>query len=94
MDMLQTRPITTPQTITPKQAITLVQQLAAADYGPIGAINFEFIPLREDGGAQANWDLAFRPSPANAEPPNARRRAAIQRAIAEVRAAYPVVRWP
>ncbi|PKR88396.1 hypothetical protein CXZ10_15370 [Pleomorphomonas diazotrophica] len=94
MDSFQTRPTTTPQTITPKQAITLVQQLAATNYGPIGPINFEFIPLREDGGAQANWDLAFRPSPSNAEPPSARRRAAIQRAIAEVRATHPQIRWP
>lgn len=92
MDSFQTQPV--PQTITAKQAIARVQELAAASYGPLGAINFEFVPLPEDANNRANWDLVFRPSPSNPEGPNLRRRDAIQRAIDQVRAAYPQVRWP
>lgn len=95
MDTFQTRPsTTTQQTITPREAIALVQELASADYGPIGIMNFEFIPLRESYGGETNWDLAFRAAPADPGMLTYRRRLAIQRAIAEVRATHPMIRWP
>ncbi len=81
-------------TITPKMVIDCVQEVAAATYGPIGLVHFEFIPLPDDPSAPANWDLAFRPAPADPDMLSEIRVRAIQRAIAEVRAMYPRVRWP
>lgn len=82
------------QTITPKQVIAHVQELAAVEHGPIGIVHFEFIPLPDGPGIKANWDLAFRAAPADTEALTDRRAKAIARAIAEVRAAFPRVRWP
>ncbi|MBS1165670.1 MAG: hypothetical protein H6R00_1695 [Proteobacteria bacterium] len=82
------------QTITPKQVIAHVQALAAVDYGPIGIMHFEFIPLPDGPGIKANWDLAFRAAPADTETRTDQRARAIERAIAEVRTAFPRVRWP
>lgn len=82
------------QTITPRQVIAHVQELATVEYGPIGVVNFEFIPLPDGVGAKANWDLAFRAAPADTEALTDRRAEAIERAIAQVRAAFPRVRWP
>lgn len=95
MDLFRTRSIIDGfQAATPRQAIDLVQELAAADYGPIGVVNFEFIPLPDSARDEANWDLAFRAAPADPDILTYRRKAAIQRAIDEVRAIYPVIRWP
>lgn len=94
MDTFQTRQTDSWQTVTPRQAIARVQELATAVYGPLGAINFEFIPLPDEPSGKPNWDLVFRPSPSDAEGPNALRSTAIQRAIDQVKAAYPKVRWP
>lgn len=80
--------------ITPKLVIDRVQELAAANYGPIGLVHFEFIPLPDGPNARANWDLAFRPAPADPDMLSDIRIKAIQRAIAEVRAMCPQVRWP
>jgi hypothetical protein len=81
-------------TITPKLVIDRVQEVATATYGPIGLVNFEFIPLPEDPDTRTNWDLAFRPAPADPDMLSDIRIRAIERAIAEVRAIYPQVRWP
>lgn len=95
MDSFQTRPITAGQeAVTPRQAIELVRMLAEASFGSIGVVNFEFIPLPESARDAANWNLAFRAAPADPELLSYPRRLAIQRAIDEVRAAYPVIRWP
>ena len=95
MDLFQTRPsIDGLQAVTPRQAIELVRQLAEASFGPIGVVNFEFIPLPDSTRDAANWNLAFRAAPADPEMLSYPRRLAIQRAIDEVRAAYPVIRWP
>lgn len=95
MDLFQTRPsIDGLQVITPRQAIEIVRQLAEASFGPIGVVNFEFIPLPDSARDAANWNLAFRAAPADPELLSYPRRLAIQRAIDEVRAAYPVIRWP
>lgn len=80
--------------VTPKLVIDRVQEVAAATYGPIGLVNFEFIPLPDGPDVRTNWDLAFRPAPADPEMLSEVRVKAIQRAIAEVRATYPRVRWP
>lgn len=82
------------QIITPRLVIERVQEVAAATYGPIGLVNFEFIPLPDGPAAQPNWDLAFRPAPADPDMLSAVRVRAIQRAISEVRAMHPRVRWP
>ncbi|WP_370677077.1 hypothetical protein [Pleomorphomonas sp. PLEO] len=82
------------QAITPRQVIEHVQELATADYGPIGIVNFEFIPLANGPGVKANWDLAFRVAPADTDTLNYSRIQTIQRAIAEAQAAFPRVRWP
>lgn len=95
MDFFRTRPaIDCVEAATPRQAIDLVQELATADYGPIGVVNFEFIPLPDSARDEANWDFAFRAAPADPELLSYPRRLAIQRAIAEVRAIHPVIRWP
>ena len=80
--------------ITPTEAIDRVKQLATAEYGPIGVMNFEFIPLPEAPGLPANWDLAFRAAPADADAVTYRRLQAIQHAVERVRAENPTVRWP
>lgn len=82
------------QIITAKLVIERVQEVAAATYGPIGLVNFEFIPLPDGPATQPNWDLAFRPAPADPDMLSEIRVRAIQRAIAEVRATYTRVRWP
>lgn len=82
------------QTITPKHAIARVKELAASTCGPIGVVNFEFIPLAEQAGAEANWDLAFRPAPSNRHAIDALKAKLIQLAVERVRAEYPIVRWP
>lgn len=82
------------QVITPRLVIDRVQEVAAATYGPIGLVNFEFIPLPDGPDVWANWDLAFRPAPAEPGMQSEACVRAIQRAIAEVRAIYPRVRWP
>jgi len=82
------------QTITPRQVIAHVQELATADCGPIGVVNFEFIPLADGVGVKANWDLAFRAARADTEALDDRRARAIARAIAQARADFPRVRWP
>ena len=95
MDSFQTRPITAGQeAVTPRQATELVRMLAEASFGSIGVVNFEFVPLPESASDAANWDLSFRAAPADPEMLSYPRRLAIQRAIDEVRAAYPVIRWP
>lgn len=95
MDLFQTRPsIDGLQAVTPRQAIELVRQLAEASFGPIGVVNFEFIPLPDSTRDAANWNLAFRAAPADPELLSYPRRLAIQRAIDEVRAIHPAIRWP
>ena len=95
MDLFQTRPsIDGLQAVTPRQAIELVRQLAEASFGPIGVVNFEFIPLPDSARDAANWNLAFRAAPADPELLSYPRRLAIQRAIDEVRVIHPAIRWP
>ena len=95
MDLFQTRAsIDGRQAVTPRQAIELVRQLAEASFGPIGVVNFEFIPLPDSTRDAANWNLAFRAAPADPELLSYPRRLAIQRAIDEVRAIHPAIRWP
>lgn len=95
MDNFQTRSTADGwQTITPRQAIARVQELAASMHGPLGIVHFEFIPLPEDADTKANWDLAFRAAPTDPGFSSGHREIAIRRAIADVRAAYPMIRWP
>lgn len=95
MDSFQTRLVSDDvQAVTPRQAIELVRNLAEASFGPIGVVNFEFIPLPDSARDEANWGLTFRSAPADPELLSYPRRLAIQRAIDEVRATYPVIRWP
>lgn len=95
MDNFQTRSFADSwQTITPRQAIARVKELATAMHGPIGVVHFEFIPLAETADTKANWDLAFRAAPTDPGTFGGRRERAIRRAIADVRAAYPMIRWP
>ena len=82
------------RTLTPTEAIARVKELATAEYGPIGVMNFEFIPLPEAPGVPVNWDLAFRAAPADTEAVSYRRIRAIHIAVERVRADYPMVRWP
>lgn len=82
------------KTITPRQAIARVQELAQANFGPIGAVNFEFVPLAEGVDVAPNWNLTFRAAPANRQALDSRRRRAIQLAVEQVRADHPRVRWP
>ena len=95
MDGFRTRPIADGhEAVTPRQAIELVRALAAASFGSIGVVNFEFIPLPDSARDAANWNLAFRAAPADPELLSYPRRLAIQRAIDEVRAIHPAIRWP
>ncbi len=95
MDSFQTRPLPDlMEVVTPRQAIGLVQKLAEASFGPIGVVNFEFVPLPDSARDVANWNLAFQAAPSDPELLSYPRRHAIQRAIDEVRAVHPMVRWP